>query len=294
MPVPTPSPTVAVLGTGTMGEPMAANLLGAGLPVRVWNRTTAKTRALAERGAIVADTPREAVAGAGLVVTMLSEGRAVHDTVNPALEAFAEDAVWLQMSTVGPEWTAELAALAADAGVAFVDAPVLGTRAPAEQGTLVVLASGPLRLGQRCAPVFDTVGSRTMWVGLAGAASKLKLVVNTWLLGLTNAAAESIALAHLLGVDPKLFLEAIEGGPLDAAYAHAKGEEMIAGDYPPSFTAALAMKDAELALASAGEADLGGLRATLSHLSAVVESGHADEDMAVLYRGVTDAPRHGG
>ncbi|MEU3269409.1 NAD(P)-dependent oxidoreductase [Saccharomonospora sp. NPDC006951] len=293
MSVPTP-PTVAVLGTGTMGEPMAANLLAAGLPVRVWNRTAAKTASLAGRGATVAATPREAVAGAGLVVTMLSEGRAVRDTVNPALEAFDRDAVWLQMSTVGPEWTAELAGLADDAGIAFVDAPVLGTRRPAEQGTLVVLASGPLRLGQRCAPVFDTVGSRTMWVGLAGAGSKLKLVVNAWLLGLTNAAAESIALAGVLDVDPKLFLEAIRGGPLDAAYAHAKGEEMIAGDYPPSFTAALAMKDAELALAAAGETELGGLRATLSHLSAVAEAGHAGEDMAVLFRGVTDAPQHRG
>ncbi|MDQ0380745.1 NAD(P)-dependent oxidoreductase [Amycolatopsis thermophila] len=279
--------TVAVLGTGIMGLPMAANLAAAGLTVQAWNRTRDKAEPLEDKGCTVAATPAEAVAGADFVLTMLSDGQAVHDVVETTRGAVPAGAVWLQTSTVGPEWTTRLAGLAADLDLRFVDAPVLGTRKPAEDGTLVVLASGPDDLRERCAPVFDAVGGRTMWIGPAGAGSRLKLAANAWVLALTNGTAESIALAQALGVDPKLFLEAISGGALDVPYAHLKGGAMIDGEFPLAFAARHAAKDARLVLdAAGGEVDLAGTRAALAHLDAAIAAGHGDEDMATLVYGL--------
>jgi 3-hydroxyisobutyrate dehydrogenase len=279
--------TVAVLGTGIMGGPMAANLAGAGLTVRAWNRTREKAQPLAERGVEVVDTPREAVAGADFVLTMLADGATVHQVMDEALSAVPADAVWLQASTVGVEWTGKLAAVAAKAGIAFVDAPVLGTKQPAEQGKLVVLASGPEELKDRCAPVFDAIGGRTIWLGSAGTASRLKLVANAWVLALTNATAECVSLAEELGVDPKLFLEAISGGALDVPYAHVKGGAMISREFPLSFAARHAAKDAQLVLDASGDGlDLGSVRAALTHLKSAMDAGHADDDMAALYYGL--------
>ena len=287
-----PETTVAVLGTGIMGLPMAANLAAAGLTVRAWNRTRDKAEPLAARGCTVVDTPSEAVAGAEFVVTMLSDGQAVHDVAGAVLPF---EAVWLQTSTVGVDWTDRLAALAGKAGVTFVDAPVLGTRKPAEDGKLVVLASGPEELRERCAPVFDAVGGRTMWTGPAGAGSRLKLAANAWVLALTNGTAESVRVAQVLGVDPRLFLEAITGGALDVPYAHLKGGAMIDGEFPLAFAARHAAKDARLVLEAAGaEVDLAGTRAALAHLQAAITAGHGDEDMAALYFGLEGRPAGGG
>jgi 3-hydroxyisobutyrate dehydrogenase len=288
----TSSLTVAVLGTGIMGLPMTANLAGAGLTVRAWNRTAEKARPLAEQGVTVLGTPAEAVDGADIVVTMLADGQAVQDSFDAASSALSPDALWIQMSTVGVEWTGKLAAAAEKVGIAFVDAPVLGTKQPAEQGKLVVLGSGPEELRDKCAPVFDAVGSRTIWVGEAGAGSRLKLVANAWVLALTNATAESVALARTLGVDPDQFLDAIKGGSLDVPYAHLKGAAMAADEFPPAFPAKLAAKDARLVLEAGGDAvDLAGTGAVLAHLDAAIEAGHGDEDMAVLYRAVARKSR---
>lgn len=278
--------TVAVLGTGIMGRPMAANLLAAGFGVRAWNRSRVKAEPLAGQGARVCDTPEEAVRGAGVVLTMLADGPSVEQVMKAAGSAARGGTVWLQMSTVGLAWTARLARLAERDGLSFVDAPVLGTRQPAEEGKLVVLASGPDQLRNRCAPVFDAVGSRTMWIGPAGAGSRLKLVANAWVLALTNATAECVSLAESLELDPKLFLEAIGGGSLDVPYAHLKGGAMIERTFPASFPVKHAAKDAKLVLEAAdGKVDLAGARAALARLEAAAEAGYAEEDMAALYYG---------
>ncbi|RSD08646.1 NAD(P)-dependent oxidoreductase [Amycolatopsis eburnea] len=276
--------TVAFLGTGIMGAPMAANIAKAGLDVRVWNRTRAKAEPLADV-ATVADSAASAAEGADILVTMLADGPAVAEAFEAASPA--SGTLWLQMSTVGLDWTDRLAAAAEQAGVVFVDAPVLGTRQPAEQAQLQVLASGPEEARPKATPVFDAVAVKTQWLGPAGRGSRLKLVLNAWVLALTNATAESLGLAAALGVDPSLFLETIEGGSLDVGYAHVKGGAMLSGEYPPSFPAGLAAKDARLVVEAAGEdVDVAGARAALSHLEAAVEAGHGDEDMAALYRAV--------
>ena len=267
-----------------MGAPMAANIAKAGLDVRVWNRTREKAEPLADV-ATVADSAASAVEGADVLVTMLADGPAVAEAFEAASPA--SGTLWLQMSTVGLDWTDRLAVMAEQAGVVFVDAPVLGTRQPAEQAQLQVLASGPEAARPKATPVFDAVGAKTQWLGPAGRGSRLKLVMNAWVLALTNGTAESLGLARALGVDPALFLETMKGGALDVGYAHVKGAAMLSGEYPAAFPAGLAAKDARLVVEAAGDdIDVAGAKAVLQHLEAAVEAGHGDEDMAALYRAV--------
>ena len=279
--------TVALLGTGIMGAAMARNLLGAGIEVRAWNRSTEKAEPLADDGATVVEDATEAARGADFLLTMLADADAVEEVVGDGvLQALAEGAVWLQMSTVGERGHATLAHLAAEnGGVAFVDAPVLGTKAPAEQGQLVVLASGPEEVREKCEPVFGAVGGKTVWLGEAGEGSRLKLVVNSWIVGLLGVLAETIAFARATGVEPQKFLETIEGGPLGLPYAQIKGGMMIAEDFPTSFSARLARKDAALVLDAAGARDLDMAVATAvtARFDEAIEAGHGEEDMAAVY-----------
>jgi 3-hydroxyisobutyrate dehydrogenase len=281
--------TLALLGTGTMGAAMGRNLLAAGFDVRAWNRTSAKAAPLAERGATVASSPAEAAEGAGILLTMLADGPAVEAAVagpSGALAALGRGALWVQSSTIGIADTGRLAGLARQHEVGFVDAPVLGTRVPAEKGELTVLASGPDSARERCQPLFDAIGSRTIWLGEAGAGTRLKLVTNTWIAGLVGSLASTIALARALGVDPERFLEAIEGNAMWSAYARIKGELMIARDYsPPSFSARLAAKDVRLAREAAARhgADLVLLRVVEDLYREAIERGLGDTDMAAVY-----------
>jgi 3-hydroxyisobutyrate dehydrogenase len=286
----TDNATVAVLGTGIMGAAMARNLLGAGMEVRVWNRTREKAQPLAGDGASVADSPAEAAEDANFLITMLSDAGAVEDAVGgDVLGALSGDGVWLQMSTVGEEGNERLERAAAGRGVAYVDAPVLGTRQPAEQGRLIVLASGPEVVRERCQPVFDAVGARTLWLGPAGAGTRLKLVVNNWIVGLIGVLAETVAFAEATGVDPARFLEVIEDGPLGLPYAQLKGKMMIEDEFPTSFSLKLARKDAGLVLDAAAAR---GLRLAIAEAVAgrfdeAIEGGHGEEDLAAVYRAAT-------
>jgi 3-hydroxyisobutyrate dehydrogenase len=281
-------PVVAVLGTGLMGAGMARSLLREGLPVRAWNRTRSKAGPLEDDGAELAGTPEEAVSGADVVLTMLSDGRAVQEAISAAAPGLREGQVWLQSSTIGPVATSDLADEAKRHGVAFVDAPVLGTRKPAEEGKLLVLAAGPEEVQGRIQPVLDAIGQRTMWVdndGAAAAASRLKLVVNSWVLAVTTGAAEALSLAEGLHLDPKLFVEALAGGALDMPYLHIKTDVIMAGDWAPSFTVASAGKDAGLITDAARSA---GLRlpmaaAVSERFRRAAELGHGGEDMAATY-----------
>jgi 3-hydroxyisobutyrate dehydrogenase len=275
-------PTVAVLGTGIMGAPMARNLLAAGFPVRAWNRTHAKAAPLADAGAVVAGAPAEAADGAEIVLTMLADTDAVLASVEQALDG---PDVWVQASTIGIEGTERCAALAAEHGVAFVDAPVLGTRQPAEAGKLTVLASGPAAERGRLAPLFDAVGARTMWLGAAGAGTRLKLVANSWVLALVEGLAETIALAEGLGVAPESFLEAISGGLMDCGYAQQKGRAMIDRSFEPAFPLRLAAKDVRLIEDAAGrhELDLPLHAAIAARFAEGVERGNGDLDMSATF-----------
>jgi 3-hydroxyisobutyrate dehydrogenase len=284
--------TVAVLGTGIMGAAMARSLRREGIGVRAWNRTKAKAVPLAADGATVCDEPAEAVAGAAVVLTMLRDADSVEQAMSGALPAVEDGAVWAQTSTVGAAAADRLAGLAARHDVPFFDAPVLGTKQPAEEGKLLVMVSGPTAHRERLQPVFDAIGTRTAWVGEGTEASRLKLVVNSWVLALTTAIGEAMALAEGLGLDQKLFLEAIAGGPLDVRYAHVKGAAIMSGEFPPSFKTETAVKDSELVAEAASAAGLTPLvaEAVRDQMRRAVELGHGEEDMAAVYYAARSGP----
>jgi len=285
----TDKPSVAVLGTGIMGAAMARNIARAGLGVRAWNRTREKAEPLAADGIRVTGTPAEAVEGADVVLTMLYDGNTVLDVMREAAPALRSGAVWAQCTTAGTELVADLAGFAGEHGLVFYDAPVLGTRQPAEAGQLTVLAAGPQEGRETLAPVLDAVGVRTVWTGddgAAGSASRLKLVANSWVLAVTAAAGEALALAKALDVDPHDFFDLIEGGPLDMGYLRAKSSLVLDGKLTPaSFAVSTAEKDARL-IVEAGEQ--GGVRldvaaAAAERFARAAAQGHADEDMAAAY-----------
>ncbi len=280
---------VAVLGTGIMGAAMARNLLRAGLDVSVWNRDAAKTEPLAADGAKRAANPAEAVEGADVVLTMLYDAAAVEQVMHSAAPGFRAGMAWVQSTTVGVRDVPVLAGLAADLGLDLVEAPVSGTRAPAEAGQLLVLAAGPEAVRQRVAPVLDAIGARTIWTGedaSKGSATRLKLVVNSWVIAASNAAGEVVALAEALGVDPQQFLGVIEGGGLDLPYLRTKmGLIMDDGLEPASFAVDTARKDAHLIVDAATEqgVKLDGAEAFAARLDRVSEQGRAKQDMAAAY-----------
>jgi 3-hydroxyisobutyrate dehydrogenase len=288
------SEPVAVLGAGgTMGLPMARNLARAGMEVRAWNRSADKAQALAAEGAVVVGTPAEAVGGAAVVLTMLADASAVTETMDSgegALRAMDSSAVWLQMSTIGEAGTQRCQELAAAREVGFVDAPVLGTRQPAEERKLVVLASGPAELRPRVQPTFDAVGQKTIWTGEAGTGTKLKLVTNSWVLTVVEGGAETIALAEGMGLDPALLFDALAGGTLDLPYLRMKGKAIAERDFTPSFRLKLAAKDASLVADSAQRhgLDLPLMAAIEQRLNEGAQE-HGDEDFSATY--LTSAPR---
>ncbi|MQA35831.1 NAD(P)-dependent oxidoreductase [Modestobacter roseus] len=251
------NPVVAVLGTGVMGAGMVQSLRRAEVPVRMWNRNGDKARALTGTGAQAFDSPAEAVAGADVVLTMLFDADAAIEVVRQAQAPAGT--VWLQCSTVGVAGADRIAEVAEELGLVLVDCPVLGTRQPAEQGQLVMLASGPDEQREPLAPLLDAMGRRTVWAGEAGAGSRLKMACNAWLVSISVGTAQSVALARGLGVDPQLFLDAVDGGPMDTPYAKLKAGNMLAGEHPVSFGLTGATKDARLirsALQLAGVPDL--------------------------------------
>jgi 3-hydroxyisobutyrate dehydrogenase len=287
---------VAVLGTGTMGAPMARNLLHAGFGVRVWNRTMAKAAALAADGALPASDPAEAATGADVLITMLTDGATVEDVITDpegALSMLRPDAIWIQMSTVGVEWTDRLADLADRHGVAFVDAPVSGSSEPADRGELVILAAGALEVRPRVQPIFDVLGRRTVWLDGVGDGSRLKLALNNWLVVLVEAMSETLTFSEAIGLKPHVFLETIAGGPLASAYATTKGTAMLDEDFAPGFPLRHAVKDAELATSAARRhgAELTLTDALLPRWREAVVDGHGDDDVAAAVTLSTAAPR---
>ncbi|WP_433303036.1 NAD(P)-dependent oxidoreductase [Actinoplanes sp. CA-030573] len=278
--------TVAVLGAGIMGAAMARNIARAGHSVRVWNRTPAKAL---ETGLPVASTPADAVRDADVVLTMLYDGGTVREVIEQAAPALRPGAAWIQSTTSSPADVAKLAATAAEHGVVFFDAPVLGTRQPAEAGQLQVLAAGPAQHRAAVQPIFDAVGAKTVWTGddaAAASATKLKLVANSWVLAVTHGAAETLALAKGLDVDPAAFLGLIAGGPLDMGYLHAKSTLILEDKLTPaSFAVDTAEKDAGLIVDAAQDAGvrLDVAAAGRERFRRAAAKGHGDADMAASY-----------
>src|SRR3984957_15474075 len=198
-----PKESVAFLGIGTMGHAMAANALRAGIPTIAWNRNPGATRDLAELGAEAVETPADAARRADIVVTMVTDADVVLSIAQSQgmLAALAPGAIWVQMSTIGVAGIERVQALAAGErpDVMLIDAPVSGSKVPAEKGQLNIFASGPDEARARLEPLFAALGQRTIWVGPVGAGSRLKLVANAWLALGAEAVSASVALAKEFG-----------------------------------------------------------------------------------------------
>jgi 3-hydroxyisobutyrate dehydrogenase len=276
---------IAVLGIGIMGTGMVRSLLRNGHDVTVWNRHEEKAKPLAADGARVESSSAAAVADADVVLTMLFDEPAVSAIATEFLDSMMDGAIWMQCSTVGPAGIRRLEQLAIEHSVEMVDAPVVGTRKPAEDGTLVVLVSGDSDRIDRLDPVLDAIASKTVRVGSEiGAASGLKLACNAWVASLTVATAQSLAMCEAFGLDPKLFLSTIAGGPADTPYAQLKGAMMIEDDYTASFAVDGVLKDLALMVDAVDGTDVS-VRLLLplyEAFAAASASGHNKDDIAAV------------
>ena len=275
---------VGLLGVGLMGSAMAHRLLDQDVAVIAWDRDADHVRELEARGGEPAQTPGEVVHGADAVITMLPTAGVILDLVQPLLDGWPQDTIWLQMSSVGAAEADRLTETANAHAVTLIDAPVSGSTHPAQEGQLTILASGPDSARPAVEPIFDALASRVLWVGAAGMGSRLKLAANHWMITMVAALAESMNLCQVMGLDQQQFIALLDGGPLGSAYALQKLDEMRRHEYPAGFPVRLALKDLELV--SEVQRDS---HATMPLLDVALErfttasQGFADQDLAAIY-----------
>jgi 3-hydroxyisobutyrate dehydrogenase len=286
-------PRVAVIGTGTMGTAMARRLLGAGMQLDVWSRHATSTKPLVDAGASAHDKASDAVDQAGVVITMLPTAAVTTDVMmgGEVLGAMPPNSMWVQMATIGAEATERLVLETRNRrpDVAFVDAPVSGSRDPAEKGQLLILASGPPGAAELLEPVFAVLGRATLWLGPAGAGSRMKLALNTWLAFQVEGAAEVAALATHLGLPAPHLMDALRGNPLASPYALAKLEKMLEQDDRADFSLDLALKDLDLAGAEAGPGILPVADAIAERWRGLIATGASGLDVSAARRGLGGA-----
>ena len=278
----------AFLGVGAMGHGMATSALRAGIPTIVWNRDPEATRDLAELGAEVAETAADAARRADFVVTMVTDADAVISIARDQgmLAALAPGTIWVQMSTIGVEGIERVATIvdAERPDVILLDAPVSGSKVPAEQGQLTIFASGPEGVRSRVDPLFEALGQRTIWVGAVGAGSRLKLVNNTWLAFTSEAVASSIALARRLGLGTETVVGALDGSTLVSPWQVANLQRIAKDDYSTQFGLSLALKDVHLALQAADDGRFAALASLADEWQQAVDDGLGDQDLTVMTR----------
>jgi 3-hydroxyisobutyrate dehydrogenase len=277
---------VAVLGTGIMGAAMARSLAREGHEVTVWNRTPERAEAVAGDRITACGAVADALLGAELAFTMVYDADSVVDITAEIVGALGEGAVWAQSSTVGPHGMRRIAAAAGGVRDRLLDAPVLGTKQPAEDGKLTVLVSGRTEAIERGRPAFDAIGARTVELGeQLGDASALKLAANSWVASLCAGTAQALGLAEALGLDPQLFLDAIKGGGADSAYAQGKGALMLARAWEdPAFAVDSVVKDVGLMIDAARDSGFPDelLASLLALYDRAAERGLGGADMSAV------------
>jgi 3-hydroxyisobutyrate dehydrogenase len=265
---------------------MADSALRAGIPLVVWDRAPEATRGFAERGAMVAANAADAAQRATIVVTMVPDADAVVAIARDEgmLAALAPSSIWVQMSTIGVSGIERVAALVDEQrpDITLVDAPVSGSKDPAEHGDLTIFASGPDAAQTRVTPLFDALGHQTLWVGPVGTGTRVKIVNNTWLAFGAEAVDVSVALAHRLGLDAQTMSDALAAGPLVSPWQSAKLARVVHGDFSPQFALRLALKDVRLALDAAGDDRFGALEGLADEWQQAVAAGLGDQDLTVV------------
>lgn len=284
-------PRVGVIGLGTMGGAMAANLARAGFPVAAWNRTAGRTAALEALGAAVATDPAALAAAVDVVLVCVSDTPDVEAVLfGPAgvAEGATPGTLVIDCSTIDPAATRAFAARLAERGVAFVDAPVTGGSEGARQGTLAILVGGDSADVERARPVFEAIGRTVTHFGPVGAGQAAKAVNQVVIAGGYLAVAEGLVLAMKAGLDPQQVVEALSGGVAQSWILANRSGRMIDNEYPVGFRIALHLKDLGIALALARETGavlpVAALAAQLE--AGIVARGHGDDDNSALARAI--------
>ncbi len=285
--------SVAFLGLGTMGLPMAGRLLDAGFTTTVWNRTAGKAEALATSGATVADSPAAAARDADIVVVMVSDTPDVEEVVfGPAGAAngLRSGALLVDMSTISPAATRGFASRVAAGGASWLDAPVSGGSEGAQQGTLSIMVGGEAKDLERARPVLEVLGRTITHVGPSGAGQVTKAINQVLIAGTYAAVAEGVALGLRSGIDMHAALKAVAGGAAGSWILDNRAGNMVRGEYPLGFKVELHRKDLGIALTEAREL---GVPLTVSALveqweTGLISQGHGDDDVSAIARIVRD------
>jgi 3-hydroxyisobutyrate dehydrogenase len=270
-----------------MGHPMAARLLAAGFPLTVWNRSAARGNDLVANGARRAATPADAARDTDVVITMLADASALHDVLlgeHGALGAMRKGALLVNCSTVGPTAARATADECRRRGNGYADAPVLGSTGPAKDGTLTVLVGGSDADVERATVVLTHLGKTIIHTDDVGSASALKLVMNLLVGGQTELMAEAFLLAERAGLSKQIVRDTLQGSVLDSPFVRYKAPQLLDRNFSPLFTAALLLKDIDLALdlARTYTQPLPATRAVRDAYAASVNAGRRDEDFSAV------------
>ncbi|KAL8129250.1 hypothetical protein V2J09_018405 [Rumex salicifolius] len=243
---------VGFLGLGIMGKAMAMNLLRSDFKVTVWNRTLSKCDELVKHGASVGETPAAVVKKCKYTIAMLSDPPAALSVVfdkNGVLEQICSGKGYIDMSTVDAETSIKISEAVTSKGGQFIEGPVSGSKKPAEDGQLVILAAGNKSLYEEVIPAFDVLGKKSFFLGEVGNGAKMKLVVNMIMGSMMNAFAEGLELSDKSGLDPQALLQILDLGAMANPMFKMKGPSMIQNNYSPAFPLKHQQKDMRLALA---------------------------------------------
>ncbi|MDA0564481.1 NAD(P)-dependent oxidoreductase [Streptomonospora sp. S1-112] len=277
---------VGFLGLGIMGQPMALNLARARVPLVVWNRTPQRCAPVAAAGARVADGPRDVLASCRTVILMLADESAVDEVLGRDTERFGDvrGRTLVQMGTFRPAYSARLAADVHAAGGAYVEAPVSGSRGPAEDGRLVAMLAGPEEEVRRVRPVLDPMCSAVFECGQVPSALETKLAVNVFLITMATGLAESFHFAERHGIDPALLERILDAGPMASAVSRAKARKLTTGDFAPQAAIADVLKNSRLAAEAARERGVSAplLEAAHALYAETRELGFGRSDMAAV------------
>lgn len=280
---------VGLIGLGLMGKPMAQNLLNAGFPLTVWNRTPEKARELAEQGAYLAANPREAAARVDVLITIVSDPSAVEEVLwgpHGAIEGLRRGSILIDSSTISPELARRAAAACAERGVDYLDSPVTGGDWGAKKGELVFMIGGKEEVLERVKPVLSVLGKKFFLLGPNGAGQTVKLAMNLLLALEVDALAESLALATAGGVAGERLIEVMQSSMARATVLDVKAPSILKNDFPPSFPLRLMHKDMWLAIELAKQKGLHlpAAEASFATYSAVKEKSKDDPDYAAVAR----------
>jgi 3-hydroxyisobutyrate dehydrogenase-like beta-hydroxyacid dehydrogenase len=282
-------PTVGLIGLGLMGKPMGKNLLKAGFPLVVWNRTAARAEDLVRDGAKLGTSPRETAQQADVLITIVSDPPALEEVLwgaAGALDGLRRGSTYIDSSTVSPDLERRVAAACAERGVDFLDAPVTGGTWGAEKGELVFMVGGAKEILERVRPVLETLGKRIFLLGPNGAGQTVKLAMNLILALEVDALAEALALVTSAGVVGERLVEVLQSSMGRSGLLDVKAPLMLKNEFPPSFPLRLMHKDMRLALELARKqgVTLPAAAAAYTTYDAVKDASKDDPDYAAVAR----------